>query len=96
MQNLHEQSNWRDRELSRREYSSDIQRKIVHLARTAGICAPLFIAEFVKDSEKKWKFVKITSISVGALSMALNSHHSHADYEKERRAIQSSARHGMS
>lgn len=39
--------------------------------REAGILAPLIISEFVKDGEKKWRYIRIASIATALFSEGL-------------------------
>ena len=45
-----------------------------HWVRTAGILSPLIIGEIVKDPEKKWRFIRITSVAVALISEGLHAH----------------------
>jgi hypothetical protein len=45
-----------------------------HWVRTVGILAPLLIGEIVKDPEKKWRFVRITSVAMALVSEGLHTH----------------------
>ena len=55
-----------------------------HWVKTAGILSPLLIAEFVKDPERKWRYVRLASIGTALVSEALWTHRIH----KEREAAQ--------
>jgi hypothetical protein len=48
--------------------------EIGHWVRTAGILSPLIIGEVVKDPEKKWRFIRITSVAVALISEGLHAH----------------------
>ena len=58
-----------------------------HWVRTAGILAPLLIGEFVKDPDRKWRFVRVTSVAAAILSEGLHARHSHRMREEDRRAL---------
>jgi hypothetical protein len=42
--------------------------------RTAGILSPLVIGELVKDPEKKWRFIRVSSVAVALISEGLHVH----------------------
>jgi hypothetical protein len=42
-----------------------------HWIKTAGILAPLIIGEVVKDSEKRWRWIRIASVATALFSEAL-------------------------
>ena len=44
---------------------------IGHMVKTAGILAPLIIGEIVKDSDKRWRWIRIASVSTALLSEGL-------------------------
>jgi hypothetical protein len=48
--------------------------EVGHWVRTAGILSPLIIGELVKDPEKKWRFIRITSVAVALISEGLHAH----------------------
>ena len=48
--------------------------EVGHWVRTAGILSPLVIGELVKDPEKKWRFIRITSVAVALISEGLHAH----------------------
>jgi hypothetical protein len=48
--------------------------EIGHWVRTAGILAPLIIGEIVKDPDKKWRFIRITSVAMALVSEGLHAH----------------------
>jgi hypothetical protein len=48
--------------------------EIGHWVRTAGILAPLIIGELVKDPDKKWRFIRITSVAMALVSEGLHAH----------------------
>lgn len=45
-----------------------------HWVKTAGILAPLIIGEFVKDSEKRWRYIRISSVVTALVSEACWTH----------------------
>jgi hypothetical protein len=53
-----------------------------HWVREAGILAPLIISEFVKDGERKWRYIRIASIATALFSEGLWT----AKIHKERQA----------
>ena len=59
-----------------------------HWIKTAGILAPLVIWEFVKDSEQRWRYIRIASVATALISEGLWTHKIH----NERRAAQESDR----
>ena len=42
-----------------------------HWVKTAGILAPLIIGEFVKDAEKRWRWIRISSVATALVSEAM-------------------------
>ena len=44
---------------------------IGQVIKTAGILAPLFIGEFVKDADKRWRWIRISSVATALVSQAL-------------------------
>lgn len=42
--------------------------EIGHWVRTAGLLAPLVIAEVVKDHERQWRFIRISSVAMALVS----------------------------
>jgi hypothetical protein len=42
-----------------------------HWVREAGILAPLVIGEFVKDADKRWRYVRMASVATALISEAL-------------------------
>jgi hypothetical protein len=42
-----------------------------HWIKTAGILAPLVIGEFVKDPEKRWRYVRLASVATALVSEAM-------------------------
>jgi hypothetical protein len=53
-----------------------------HWVRTAGILAPLVIGEIVKDPERKWRFVRITSVAVALISEGLHARRIHRERQE--------------
>ena len=45
-----------------------------HWIKTAGILAPLVIGEFVKDSEQRWRYIRIASVATALISEGLWTH----------------------
>jgi len=39
-----------------------------HWIRMAGILSPLIIGEFVKDNEKRWRWIRIASVATALVS----------------------------
>jgi hypothetical protein len=46
-----------------------------HWLKTAGILAPLVIGEFVKDAEKRWRYIKIASVATALVSEGIYAAH---------------------
>jgi hypothetical protein len=44
---------------------------IGHVVKTAGILAPLIIGELVKDTDKRWRWIRISSVATALLSEGL-------------------------
>jgi hypothetical protein len=42
-----------------------------HWLKTAGILAPLVIGELVKDSEKRWRYIRLASVTTALVSEAM-------------------------
>ena len=55
-----------------------------HWIKMAGILSPLIIGELVKDSEKRWRWIRIASVSTALLSEGLYAHR--IQREREMRA----------
>jgi hypothetical protein len=55
-----------------------------HWIREAGILAPLVISEFVKDGEKKWRYIRIASIATALLSEGMWTAKVHKEREVAR------------
>lgn len=50
----------------------------------AGILSPLVIGELVKDPEKKWRFIRVSSVAVALISEGLHVHRlNHERRERE-------------
>ena len=45
-----------------------------HWIKTAGILAPLVIGEFIKDPDRKWRMVRISSVATALLSEGMWTH----------------------
>jgi predicted membrane metal-binding protein len=69
----------------RRPPSYTSHSEIGHWVRTAGILAPLVIGELVKDPDKKWRFIRITSVAMALISEGLHARRIQND-RKEREA----------
>jgi hypothetical protein len=48
--------------------------EVGHWVRTAGILAPLVIGEIVKDPDRKWRFIRITSVAMALVSEGMHAH----------------------
>jgi hypothetical protein len=92
-----EHRKWQEKEHKRRapQKHSHVEDEIGHWVRTAGILAPLVIGEFVKESDKKWRFIRITSIAAAILSEGLHEHKSHQRHVRDREALEVCATSGM-
>jgi hypothetical protein len=88
-----EPAKWQEREHHRRAHHRQASAAggIGHWVRTAGILAPLIISEFVKDPDRKWRFIRITSVAAAILSDGLHSHKAHRDPERDREALEACA-----
>jgi hypothetical protein len=88
-----EHPKWQEKEHHRRTHrgSRAVEGEIGHWVRTAGILAPLIIGEFVKDPDRKWRFIRITSVAAAILSEGLHSHKSYGDRERDREALEACA-----
>lgn len=62
--------------------------EIGHWVRMAGILSPLVIGEIVKDPEKKWRFIRVSSVAVALISEGLHVHR----LNRERRERENEAR----
>jgi hypothetical protein len=45
-----------------------------HWVRTAGLLAPLLIGEFVEDADKRWRWIRISSVATALISEAMWTH----------------------
>ena len=45
-----------------------------HWLKTAGILAPLVIHEFVKDPDKKWRYIRLASVATALVSEGMWQH----------------------
>ena len=57
--------------------------EIGHWVRTAGILSPLLIGELVKDPEKKWRFIRVSSVAVALISEGLHAHRIHEERKQK-------------
>jgi hypothetical protein len=55
-----------------------------HWLREAGILAPLVISEFVKDGEKRWRYIRIASLATALLSEGMWTAKVHKEREAAR------------
>jgi hypothetical protein len=76
----HIESNASERQAFRRPHTS--LGATGHWLREAGILAPLVISEFVKDGEKRWRYIRIASLATALLSEGMWT----AKVHKEREA----------
>ena len=53
-----------------------------HWLRTLGVLAPLVIGEIVKDPDKRWRFTRITSVTLAFISEGLYAHKVHQERER--------------
>ena len=87
-----EHSKWQEKEHHRRSHRRQaVEGEIGHWVRTAGILAPLIIGEFVKDPDRKWRFIRITSVAAAILSEGLHSHKAYREREHDREALEACA-----
>jgi hypothetical protein len=88
-----EHSKWQEKERHRRSHRPHhgVADEVGHWVRTAGILSPLIIGEFVKDPEKKWRFIRITSVAAAILSEGLHSHKAFREREHDREALEACA-----
>ena len=42
-----------------------------HWIKTAGILAPLVIGEFIKDPDKRWRYIRMASVATALVSEAM-------------------------
>lgn len=47
--------------------------EIGHWVRTAGILLPLVIGEVVKEPQRQWRFIRITSVAMALISEGLHA-----------------------
>lgn len=57
-----------------RSFHHSGEGEIGHWVRTAGILSPLLIGELVKDPERKWRFIRVSSVAVALISEGLHVH----------------------
>jgi hypothetical protein len=57
-----------------------------HWIKMAGILSPLIIGELVKDADKRWRWIRIASVSTALLSEGMYAHR--VQREREERAAQ--------
>jgi hypothetical protein len=50
-----------------------------HWVKMAGIMAPLLIGEVVKDAEKKWRWIRISSVATALLAEGLYTQRIHRE-----------------
>jgi hypothetical protein len=88
-----EQPKWQEKEHHRRPQrgARAAEGEIGHWVRTAGILAPLIIGELVKDPDRKWRFIRITSVAAAILSEGLHSHKTYRERERDREALEACA-----
>jgi hypothetical protein len=91
-----EHAKWQEKEHRRRTHRKQaaVEGEIGHWVRTAGILAPLIIGEFVKDPDRKWRFIRIASVSAAILSEGLHSHKAYRERERDRDALDACAASG--
>jgi len=90
MRSQAEHSKWQEKEHHRRTRRREpaVEGEIGQWVRRAGILAPLIIGEFVKDPDRKWRFIRITSVAAAILSEGLHSHKAYRDKERDREALE--------
>jgi hypothetical protein len=89
------QAEERDRDSNFRQRHHRPPNEVGHWVRTAGLLAPLVIGELVKDPEKKWRFIRIASVSAALISEGLYTHR--VQQERQRREAEcESSGHGRS
>ncbi len=86
----HPHPKWQHKEQHRRAQHkpSSATDEIGHWIRTGGILAPLLIGEFVKDPDRKWRFIRITSVAAAILSEGLHSRHDCRSRERDRETLE--------
>jgi hypothetical protein len=57
-----------------RQPRHSVEGEVGHWVRTAGILSPLLIGELVKDPERKWRFIRVSSVAVALISEGLHVH----------------------
>jgi hypothetical protein len=57
-----------------------------HWIKMAGILSPLIIGELVKDADKRWRWIRIASVSTALLSEGMYAHR--VQRERAERAVQ--------
>jgi hypothetical protein len=81
---------FQQRELTRRAQSEPHRHSPSasgHWLRTAGVLAPLVIGEVVKDADKRWRYIRITSVAMALISEGLYAHRVHQEQvDRERQA----------
>ena len=90
MQHPHREGSWQQKEDHRRSHqhrARAVEGEIGHWVRTGAILAPLIIHEFVKDPDKKWRFIRVTSVAAAILSEGLHAHKNYKDRERDREAL---------
>jgi hypothetical protein len=55
-----------------------------HWIKTAGILAPLVIGEFVKDTEQRWRYIRLASVATALLSEGMWTAKVHREREAAR------------
>jgi hypothetical protein len=55
-----------------------------HWIREAGILAPLVISEFVKDSQRQWRYIRMVSVATALLSQGMWTMKIHKEREAAR------------
>jgi bacteriorhodopsin len=53
-----------------------------HWVKMAGIMAPLLIGEVVKDAEKKWRWIRISSVATALLAEGLYTRRIHRERQQ--------------
>jgi hypothetical protein len=59
-----------------------------HWVRTAGLLAPLIIGEFVKDADKRWRWIRIASVTTALVSEGMYTHRIRQEREERNEARQ--------
>ena len=63
-----------DRQCFQRAHASVGAGSAGHWIRMAGILSPLIIGELVKDADKKWRWIRIASVSTALLTEGMYAH----------------------